>query len=153
MNTFFKQFFSQHMRMNEANDQDQAKVNIAAAALLIEVAKADFNMQEEELKRIEAILQQTLNLDSEQLVELVNLAQQESKESTSLHAFTQLIHSEYSTSQKVALFQQLWKVAYADGRLDKYEEYLLRKIADLIYLPHQHFIQTKHRVLEELGLN
>ncbi|MCB1755495.1 MAG: TerB family tellurite resistance protein [Gammaproteobacteria bacterium] len=152
MKDFFKQFFNDHMSVEQAQADDEKRIRIAAAALMIEVAKADFAMEHDELERIEQILQTTLALDPEELLELIDLAQQESRDSTSLHAFTRLIHDEYTMEQKIRLFEQLWQVAYADGQLDKYEEYLLRKIADLIYLPHQHFVQSKLRVLEELGL-
>ncbi len=152
MKAYFKKFFQDHMSIAERPPDSENRIRVAAAALMIEVTRADFDVDKQELERIENLLQSTLDLDEEELVELVELAQQESKDSTSLHAFTRQIHESYTMEQKVSLFEHLWHVAYADGKLDKYEEYLMRKIADLVYLPHQHFIQTKHRVLKELGL-
>ncbi len=152
MKDYFKRFFNQHMDVTETSDDSDAKIRIASAALMIEVARADFDLDSEELERIEQLLRSTLELDEAELVELIELAKQESKDSTSLHSFTRLIHESYSESQKVLLFENLWHVAYANGELDKYEEYVLRKISDLIYLSHQNFIQTKHKVLTELGL-
>ncbi len=146
----FKRYFSTHMVITEDTNKNLLPIRVAAAALLIEVARADFNMDDMELTRISEILQNTLELDAQELDELMAFAESESINSTSLHEFTRLIHAEYTLAQKVSLFEQLWRVAYADGNLDKYEEYLLRKIADLIYLPHQYFIQSKHKVLAQL---
>jgi len=148
MKDLFKRFFQDHLELVDKPDDPGHRIRVAAAALMIEVARADFDMDAEELSSIEALLQSTLSLDQEELVSLIDMAHVESRDSTSLHAFTRLIHEHYDEAQKVQLFEHLWTVAYADGRLDKYEEYLLRKIADLIYLPHQHFVQSKLRVLE-----
>ena len=54
----------------------------------------------------------------------------------------------FTPEQKVSVVEMLWQVAYAEGRLDPYEEALVRKIADLIYVPHREFIQAKHRIQE-----
>ena len=152
MINYFKRFFDQHMSIETTAQDSEERIRIASAALMIEVARADFELESSELERIEELLKSTLNLDESELVELVELAKQENKDSTSLHSFTKLIHELYSETQKLQLFENLWHVAYANGELDKYEEYVLRKVADLIYLPHQHFIQSKHKVLKELGL-
>lgn len=152
MKDYFKRFFNQHMNITETNKGSEVKIRTASAALMIEVARADFDLDGSELQRIEQLLKSTLDIDEAQLMELIELAKQESKDSTSLHSFTRLIHESYSEQQKLQLFENLWHVAYANGELDKYEEYVLRKISDLIYLSHQHFMQTKHKVLKELGL-
>lgn len=151
MKDYFKRFFDQHMKIEATNEGIEARIRTASAALMIEVARADFDLESSELERIEELLKSTLDIDESELIELVELAKQESKSSTSLHNFTRLIHESYSEEQKLQLFENLWHVAYANGELDKYEEYVLRKISELIYLSHQHFIQTKHKVLKELG--
>jgi len=66
----------------------------------------------------------------------------------SLYQFTGLINQHFTPEQKVRVVEMLWQVAYADGHLDPYEEALVRKIADLIHVPHRQFIQAKHRVAE-----
>ncbi len=142
-------FFEIYVQELDNPDDAELSIKVACAALLIEVAKADFSLKAVELKRIRLILSKTLELSPDQLDELMELAQIKSEGSTSLHEFTSLVHNQYSLEQKIELFTQLWRVAYADGKLDKFEEYLLRKIADLIYLPHQHYIRTKQRVLSE----
>ncbi len=139
-----REFFSVYIQ-EHVEEGTVIPVKVACAALLLEVAKADFSVEANEMLRIRSILNKTLSLSIDQLNTLIMLAEQKSNDSTSLHEFTSVIHRNYSLEQKIELFDQLWFVAYADGRLDKYEEYLLRKIADLIYLPHKHYIQSKHR--------
>jgi uncharacterized tellurite resistance protein B-like protein len=118
--------------------------NLAAAALLIEVARADFAFDEDEQRTIEATLRETLDLGDDEVREIVRQATEESREATSLHQFTRLVHETHSLDEKKALMEQLWRVAYADGRLDRYEEQLLRRVADLIHLRHAEFMQAKH---------
>ncbi len=143
-----KGFFAVYVQEHADEDAD-IQIKVACAALLLEIAKADFSVDTTELLSIRSILNKTLSLSAGQLDSLIILAEKKSTGSTSLHEFTNVIHREYSLDQKIELFDQLWRVAYADGKLDKYEEYLLRKISDLIYLPHKHYIQSKHRILLE----
>ena len=65
--------------------------------------------------------------------------------SISLHQFTKLIHDNYSLEEKKEIIYLLWLVAYSDEDLDMYEESMIRKISDLLYIPHQDFIQAKLR--------
>ena len=71
------------------------------------------------------------------------LAKQKSDESTSLYEFTREINDKYEYDEKVKLIEDLWRIAYSDGQLDKYEDYVIRKIADLIYVTHSDFIKSK----------
>ena len=59
-----------------------------------------------------------------------------------------LINDEFNREQKIHLIEQLWRVAFADQELDRYEEALVRKISELLHVPHRDFIQAKHRVQE-----
>ncbi len=91
----------------------------------------------------------TLDLGSDEVAEIVELAHEESREATSLHQFTRLINDSHELEDKKRLMTALWQVAYADGRLDKYEEQLLRRIAELLHLRHPEFIQAKHAAAPE----
>lgn len=131
------------------DDDPEHRRNLAAAALLIEVARADFEFDDDEQHAIETLLGETLELASDEIAEIVRLAHEESRDATSLHQFTRLIHESHSLDEKKRLMEALWRVAYADGRLDKYEEQLLRRIADLLHLRHAEFIRAKHSASEE----
>lgn len=74
------------------------------------------------------------------------LAEQQRKQATDYFQFTSLINKGYSLEQKIGLIESLWKIAFIDGVLDMNEEYLVRKIADLLYVPHTAFIMAKNRI-------
>ncbi|MFT4520656.1 MAG: putative tellurite resistance protein B-like protein [Halioglobus sp.] len=121
----------------------QHRLNLAAAALLIETARADFTLDEIEQKALQALLVNTLDVSAAEVQELVDTAEEHVDRATSLYQYTRVINDHYSAAQKLELIGSMWKVAYADGNLDKYEEHLIRQVADLIYVPHQDYIRTK----------
>ena len=92
------------------------------------------------------MLEETFLLDPGDIGEIVNMAHEQASQATSLYEFTRLINDNYAYKDKVQLIQNLWRLAFADDELDKYEEGLIRRIADLIHVSHGDFIQAKHRV-------
>lgn len=116
---------------------------LATAALLIEVAMADHVFDERELSKLQVLLKQRYAISDEQILELVSIAKEESAEATSLHQFTQLIHQYCTENEKFDLLVSMWELAFADMSLDKHEEYVIRKVADLIYVSHSDFIRAK----------
>ncbi len=142
-----KAFFTDQLHPDNALDTDQ-QVQLAAAALLIELSRADFQRDPDEQASIEAALRKKFSLDEQQLKELVELAEEEAEHATSLYPFTRLINDHYSPEQKFCLVKALWEVAVADGQISKYEDNLIRKIAELIYLPHSEFIRAKLQVVQ-----
>ena len=119
------------------------RLHLASAALLLELANADQHMDEKEEQVLLRILETTLALDKATLEKLWELAHAEQRSATSLYQFTSLINEAYGYPEKVQLLQHMWTVAYADGRIDRYEEHLIRQIAELLYLTHGDFIRTK----------
>ena len=128
-----------------------AQKQLAVAALLIEVATADHVMDGTELNALMNLLERKFSLPHEQLLELADLAKTEAAEATSLYQFTQLINNECTASEKFELIKGMWEIAYADNQLDKYEEYVIRKVADLIHVSHSDFIRAKSIVRAEIG--
>jgi len=131
--------------------EEEHEVQLAAAVLLIEVGRADFDLDARELAAVAAAMRERLDLTEEELTELVTMASDESEEAHSLHPFLRTINDRFGPQQKERLLEDLWRVAYADERLDKYEEHQIRRIADLLYVPHSTFIRTKYRILESIG--
>lgn len=123
---------------------ESGRVQRAAAALLIEVARADFNADPAEIDSVRAALSAVFELDERELDELIDDVCREVEQSGSLHPYTSLIHGAWDEARKIELMRALWRVAFADGRIDRYEEHILRRIADLLYLRHQDFIRSKH---------
>lgn len=138
-----KQFFNDQLHPEQQHQDPAAAMQLAAAALLIELSRADFEHSESEKIAMETVLKEKFSLSDSQLSALIELAEEENQDSTSLYDFTSLVNEHYSLEQKIALAKAMWTVAYADGELSKYEESLIRKTADLIYLPHSEFIKTK----------
>ena len=119
------------------------RLHLATAALLMELANADQQMDDKEQQVLLRILETKLQLDKATLQNLWELAHAERQDATSLYQFTSLINSAYGHREKVQLLHHMWEVAFADGRIDRYEEHLIRKVADLLYLTHGDFIRTK----------
>ncbi len=116
---------------------------LATAALLMEVAFADDNFDDVERQKLQTILQKKFNLDAEALADLTALARDEQKQATSLYQFTQVINRSCSADDKYELIKAMWEVAFIDGHIDKYEEHLIRKVAELLYVSHSDFIRAK----------
>ena len=121
---------------------------LAAATLLVEMSRADFDVQLEELRAVDNAIQRAFHLSDDETADLVAKANAEADHATSMHEFTRLINSHFTESQKYHLIELLWQVAFADGAVDRYEEHFVRKIADLIYVRHSAFIRAKLAVHE-----
>jgi uncharacterized tellurite resistance protein B-like protein len=138
-----RSFFTTELARNQDQELTQDQCQLATAALLIEVASADRSFEPEELITLKSALSRRFQLDEAQLEELTDLAEAEQEEATSLYQFTQLINQDCNPDEKYNLMLAMWEVAYADGNLDKYEEHLIRRVAELIYVPHNEFIRAK----------
>ena len=129
----------------QSEDDTQHQLRLAAAALLIETARADFTQDTAEEAALAELLRRELKLSAEEVKELLALASQRVDESTSLYEFTRVINDHYTPQQKLQLVSAMWVVAYADGNLDKYEEHLIRRVAELTYVAHEDYIRAKLR--------
>ena len=120
-------------------------MTLATCVLLIEVSKSDDTFDEQENNKIISILKDKFNLDDSQINILLEIADNKNQEMISLYDWTSKINEVYKYTEKKALIRELWDVAFADGRIDKYEDHTIRKIADLIYVKHEDFMKAKHR--------
>ena len=145
-----QEFFKAHIEPDVQSGPDEHGLHLATAALLFEMLRADDHEHPEERAALQQVLRNRFDLSVDETRELAELADREATEAASLYQFTGLINEHFTPEQKVSVVEMLWQVAYADGRLDPYEEALVRKIADLIYVPHRDFIRAKHRVQEGL---
>ena len=89
-------------------------------------------------------------MTDDELEILLKLALEEKHAAIDYHQFTSLINQHYSQEQKIKLIEMLWQLAYADHTIDKFEEHLIRKLAELLHVPHKHFIQAKHSAKDRL---
>lgn len=146
-----KDFVSNALRDGNAPDGNREHaLQLATAALLIEIAQADYDEGNQlEDKLIRQLLQTHFELTESETDDLFDLAHQEAQKTVSLHDFTRQLHGELSVEEKSRILEMLWRVAYADKSLDKYEDHLVRKIADLLYIPHGEIIRIRNRVQEQ----
>lgn len=150
-----RKFFETHIATDTSGPDPQHAEHayqLATAALLVEMSRADYDVKQEELLTVTAAIQKAFSLTSAETDELMRLAELEAQNATSLYQFTSLINAHFAQEQKQHVVELLWQVAFSDGELDKYEEYLVRKIADLIHVSHAQFIQAKHKVQARLGI-
>lgn len=141
-----KEFFESHVVPTTTDDDTPEKtIEFAAAVLMFEISRADSTIVPEERKVIDAALVNHFHLSQMEAQELLALAEREVDDSVSLYEFTRSINDRLSNKDRVKIVELLWQVAFADAVLDKYEEYFIRKIADLLYVSHKDYIRAKHR--------
>ncbi len=125
-------------------------VHVATCALLLEMAAIDGEFSTEERARLVTILREDLGIQAETVAALMDQAQREVAQSIDLWRFTRLIKNHYSVEEKIQVIEAIWKIVYADGRLDHNEDYLVHKLADLLGLRHSELIDAKLRVKASL---
>ena len=131
-----KTFFSDSLAPENTPQQPlEKRLQLATAALLLEMAKADFEVLETEQASLVEALKTAYKLPDEELNEVISLSEQANQDSESLYPFTRLINDHYSEQQKREVIRLLWRVALADGHIDKHELHLMRKVSDLLYIP------------------
>jgi uncharacterized tellurite resistance protein B-like protein len=143
-------FFDQHIAVqpNETPADAERRAQVAAAVLLVEVARSDQNFSEAERQAVLESVQRKFGLDAGQAGQLVALAESQSQSAHDLFQFTSRIDATFPMERKVRLVEELWRAAYSDGKLHEYEEHLIRRVADLLHLSHSQFIGAKLRVLD-----
>ena len=145
-----REFFERGLQ--DGGDRDSAapgnRVELAAAVLMVEISLADSAIDDEELAVIKTALVNHFNIAAGEVEELIDVARREVDLAVSLHEFTRMLNENLDAAEKIRVIESLWKVAFADAVLDKYEEYYIRKIADLLYISHKDYIKTKHRVAD-----
>jgi uncharacterized tellurite resistance protein B-like protein len=148
-----KRFFEQYIIITESISEDELEhqLQLACAALMIEVLYADYSVDENELNTLRKALQENFYLNKEEAEKLIQLAEEERTQATDYYQFTSLINEFYTQRQKRELVTRLWQMAYADHTVHKFEEHLVRRLADLLHVPHSAFIQSKHAASAKPG--
>ena len=136
-----KSFFSKNVLEPEA--ETSSPDQLATAALLIEVMVIDGDLDYQEMQAIAGTLSNMLDLTEEQIDQLIELSKEEVAEATSLYQFTKEINEHFDIEKKLSLMTAMWRVAFADGHLDKYEENIIRRVADLLHIRHSEYIRCK----------
>ena len=142
-----KSFFSSSMNPVAETDTETAKkdIRLAACALLLELANADDEFSEDERQHLESAVRRQFGLDSAEAERLLSLAQQERDQAVDLWQFTNLIAENYSTGQKMVLAEIMWGLVYSDGEMASKEDYLMRKICNLLRLEPGYLAEARAR--------
>ena len=146
-----KNFFDQHLIPGSVIDDAHSEhvLRLAIAALLLEMTHMDGEVWPEQREAVETAVFEHFELAENETKELLELAEEERSESTDYYQFTSLINGNYTPEQKVSLVELLWRIAYANEDLHIYEEHLVRKVADLLHVPHSAFIAAKFKARGE----
>lgn len=141
-----KAYFEDLLGTQTNNSSKHTKtIELATAVLMIEISLADDHIDEEERNVINQLLMDTFDLEQTAIQDLIDAAEKEVDHAVSLYEFTRLLNNTMSMTERVIVIENLWRVAYADSVLDKYEEYYIRKVADLLYVAHSDYIKAKLR--------
>ncbi len=146
-----KRFFDQRLVPgSDADERDsEHTLRLAVGALLLEMSHMDGEVWPEQRTAVETTVLEHFELDRREAAELLELAEAERTESTDYHQFTSLINAVYTAEQKVRLIELLWQIAFANESLHKHEEYLVRKVANLLHVPHSMFIAAKLKTSDD----
>jgi uncharacterized tellurite resistance protein B-like protein len=136
---------------SDAAGKPRDDVELATAALLVEMARADFTEEPAEFEVIARLLEERFAMTAEEIEALVRRAKSRADHAVSLHEFTRLLHEQLDAEEKLAMVEMLWRLSLADGRIDKHEEHLVKKVAGLLYVPDREMIATKLRVMDALS--
>lgn len=119
--------------------------NLAMAALLVEVLRADYETAEAERRQVIESLRGMLGLGDAECAELLADAEQQVDRAHDLHQFTAEVNRALAPEEKLRLVEQMWRVAGADATVHKYEEHIIRRVSDLLHVSHREFIAAKLR--------
>ena len=138
---FFKKIFQKDT--SEDLEIDEHGSIKACIALLLETSMADDLLDESEIKTLKATLINDFKLEENEIDELIEISKKNVDDSTSLYDFTRDINDNFEAKERIKLIESMWKIAYADGNIDKFEEHIIRKVSNLIYVSHSDFIKAK----------
>ena len=143
-----KRFFvkARASRPADTGKADGHDIRVAVCALFLEMANIDGEFSDSEVESIILLLKEHYGLSDEYVAELMEASKKELEGSIDLWQFTNLINQNYSREEKTRIIEMAWQVLYADEKQDKYEDYLVHKLAKLLRLTHRELIDAKLKV-------
>ncbi len=137
--------FDRLLNLIKGDEQKTEEIDpaLAAAALMFEVVWADHDIGTQEMATMSAMLQELFALTAEQVAEIVLQTRANHDASVGVFPFTRVLNEQLSQEEKFRVLRSMWMIAFADQQIDAFEEHTIRRIADLLYVPHQKFIEAK----------
>jgi uncharacterized tellurite resistance protein B-like protein len=151
MRDLLNRFFGQDPTKGSPSEDGVSRhdVNVATCALLLEMAKIDETFSDEEMDLIMSILKEKYGLSDEHATELLAAAEAELKESVDYWQFTRRINENYTIEEKIDIVENLWRIVFVDGKMNRYEHHLMHKLSKLLRLSHDQLIAAKLKVLKD----
>ena len=146
-----REFFEAHMGASGSASDARHAIQLATAALLVEVARLDSEIDAAERAAMLRAVRQKFGLGDDEAATLIGLAEAEARAATDYYQFTSLINRHFSQEQRQRVVELMWQVAYADAELSAHEQHVMRKIADLLYVSHGAYIAAKLRARDAAG--
>jgi uncharacterized tellurite resistance protein B-like protein len=145
-----RRIFGADSEKREPFAKTEAELRMATCALLVETAMADDNLSPEEFQKIVQVLKGRFDLTDAGVHELIEAAREEHRKSTDVWSFASQVNEALTREQKFEVMEMIWKVVYADGTMDKFEDYMAKKLHRLLRIDHPTFIALKLKVKSEL---
>ncbi len=136
----------------DKSDHHEKQLQIATAAIFIEMAKADGEFSDDEREHVMKSLKKRFGLEDEYVHDLIELSKTELQDSVSLYEFSGVINENFTFEDKYELLKNLWRLIYTDKTLDKYEDHLIKKIGGMLQIEHKQIINAKMLIRKELNI-
>ena len=137
----------------ETNRSTAHDIRVATCALFVEIARIDEKFTDAEMQTILSILKEKYGLSQDYADALIAEAEKELEKSVDLWQFAKRINENYSNEEKIEIIEILWRIVYVDGKMDRYEHYLMNKLQSLLRLSHDQLIAAKLKVLHAVKQN
>jgi len=148
-----KKFFGKMTKNGSAGRKESFHdIRIATCALLLEMSQIDGDFSESERESILSTIRKDYHVSDEHAAAIIEAADEELRGNLDLWQFTSLINRNYTPEEKIEIIEMVWRIAYTDGKLDKHEDFLVHKLADLLHLTHRQLIDAKIKVREIMGI-
>ena len=140
-----RDFFESHIAATPTPSDERHSIQLATAALLVEVARIDRQSTEQERAAVQRAVREKFELAADEAAALIELAEAEMKQANDYFQFTSLVNRHFTQEQKLRIIELMWRVAYADAELSAHENHLMRKIGELLHITHGDYIAAKMR--------
>jgi uncharacterized tellurite resistance protein B-like protein len=144
-------FFDRHLTPGGNPADERHTIELATAALLVEVARAGDEITADERASVERAVRGKFGLTSAEAAELFELAEAESRQASDYFQFTSLVNRQFTAEQRERVIELMWAAAYADGELSAHENHVMRKVAGLLYVGESAYIAAKMRAKAAAG--
>ena len=140
-----RDFFENHIAATPTPSDERHSIQLATAALLVEVARIDRQSTAQERAAVQRAVREKFELAADEAAALIELAEAEMKQANDYFQFTSLVNRHFTQEQKLRIIELMWRVAYADAELSAHENHLMRKIGELLHITHGDYIAAKMR--------